>query len=148
MRRPVVFALSAHLREPRARVRVRSLGTALDDGRDDQLVVGLGEGLVGGQGLAGVDLLVDDESHAVNTVSPSRTVGLRAVEPAGLVVGDLELVDVRGEHAVGRDEVEAGEERLLVAGGRVDDGLAGLIEGRLGNGVVGRLGWVLVTETS
>ena len=72
-------------------------------------------------------------------------VGLGAVQPAGLVVGDLELVDVRGELAISRDEVEAGEEGLLVARGQVNDGLAGFVEGRLGDGVVGRLGKMLVS---
>jgi len=74
--------------------------------------------------------------------------GLGAVDPARLVVRDLDLEDVGGELAVGGDEVEACEERLLNARGRVDDGLAGRVEARLGNRVVGGLESMSVADRS
>ena len=97
--------LSAHLREARAGVGVGALGTALGDGGDDQLVLGLGEGPVGSQSLTRVDLLVDDEGHAIHAVGAGGAVRLGAVQPAGFIVGDLKLVDVWSKLAVSRDEV-------------------------------------------
>lgn len=91
----------------------------------------LGEVVVGGESVGRVKVLVDDAGHALLAVVP---LGLGAVEPDGLLVLDGDLEDVL-TLTLGDVEVEAGEEPDLGVSG-VGQGLAGLAEGRLGDGVV------------
>jgi hypothetical protein len=103
-------------------------GAALDTWWGDGRAGELGLFLVGGESVGAVEVLVDNHAHAALAVV---ALGLRAVEPEWLLILDNDGEDV-GVLALGGWH-EAGEDGVVV------DGLAGLGEGRLSEGVILRV---------